>query len=155
MAQDVIQARTGANALSGNIPAGYTVITDATITTAASVTNNGSLVLAGGTLFISSTSTFTNNGGFDTTSANGNLQANTASGGTFLNGSGGNWTIEGTLTVGSNGSSPALTNSGFLGIAPGAELSPRQLEHLHQQLLGNGRLRHRWSQYLERRTTGS
>ena len=39
------------------------------------MTNNGSLVLAGGSLIISSTGTFTNDGGFDTTSANGNLVA--------------------------------------------------------------------------------
>ena len=128
VAEDVIQARTGTEVLTGTIPAGYTIVDNATVSTTTSVTNDGSLVLADGTLIISSTSTFTNSGGFDTTSANGTLDANTSSGGTFVNGSGGNWTIEGTLTVGSNGSAPALTNSGFLGIAPGAGLNPRQLQ---------------------------
>ena len=123
IAEDQIQARTGTDALSGNIPAGYTIVVNSGISTAASLTNNGSLVLAGGTLVISSTSTFTNDGGFDTTSANGALNASTTSGGTFINGTGANWTIEGNLSVGSNGSSPALTNSGFLGIAPGAAMS--------------------------------
>ena len=47
-AQDQIQARTGTNALTGNIPAGYTIIGNATVSTAASVTNNGAFQLAGG-----------------------------------------------------------------------------------------------------------
>ena len=123
VAEDVIQARSGTEVLTGTVPAGYTIVDNATVSTTTSVTNDGSLVLADGVLIISSTNTFTNSGSFDTTSANGTLDANTSSGGTFVNGSGGNWTIEGTLTVGSNGSAPALTNSGFLGIAPGAGLN--------------------------------
>ncbi|MFZ0251905.1 MAG: Ig-like domain repeat protein [Acidimicrobiales bacterium] len=123
VAQDEIQARSGINVLTGTIPTGYTLVVNATVSTNSAVTNDGSIVLAGGTLIISSTNTFTNDGGFDTTSANGTLDATTSTGGTFVNGSDGNWTIEGNLTVASNGSSPALTNSGFLGIAPGAELS--------------------------------
>ena len=120
----MVQARSGGSTLTGNIPAGYTINDDAQITTSGPLTNDGSLVLAGGTLILSSTGTFTNDGGFDTTSANGNLDATgSQTGATFANGSGGNWTIEGNLSVGSNGTVAALTNSGFLGIAPGAELA--------------------------------
>ena len=150
VAQDVIQARTGTNPLSGTIPTGYSIIADATLTTAASVTNNGSLDLAGGTLIISSAGTFTNDGGFDTTSANGTLDAAATTGGAFVNGSTGNWTIEGNLAVASNSTVPALTNSGFLGIAPGAVLDIDGSNTFIQFLFGDDRLRHRRGQHLER-----
>ncbi len=51
--------------MSGDIPAGYTIVVNSGISTAASLTNNGDVQLAGGILTVGSTTTFTNSGSFD------------------------------------------------------------------------------------------
>ena len=79
--QDQIQARTGTDAVSGNIPAGYTIVVNSGISTAASLTNNGDVQLAGGTLSVGSTTTFTNSGSFDVAASNGTINASTSTGG--------------------------------------------------------------------------
>ena len=120
--QDQIQARTGTDAVSGNIPAGYTIVVNSGISTAASLTNNGDVQLAGGTLSVGSTTTFTNSGSFDVAASNGTINASTSTGGAFTTTSSGSLTIEGSLTVGSNGSEPALTNDGTMTLSSAAQV---------------------------------
>ncbi len=120
--QDQIQARTGTDALSGNIPAGYTVVVNSGISTAASLTNNGAVQLAGGVLTVASGTTFTNSGSFDVASSNGTIDASTTTGGAFTTTSSGSFTIEGTLSVGSNGSEPVLSNDGTMTLGTAAAL---------------------------------
>ena len=110
--QDQIQARTGTEVLTGTIPTGYSLVDNATVSTTTSVTNNGELQLADGELIVGTGTTFTNSGSFDTTSANGILDGSTTTGSTFTTSSSGSFTVEGTLTIANNGSSPAVTNDG-------------------------------------------
>ena len=114
-AQDQIQARTGTNALTGNIPAGYTIIGNATVSTAASVTNDGAFQLAGGTLDVGGGTTFTNSGSFDVAASNGNIYASSSSmAGVVTTTSTGTFTVEGALTMGANGTLPTVTNDGTM-----------------------------------------
>ena len=112
-AQDQIQARTGTNALTGNIPAGYTIIGNATVSTAASVTNNGAFQLAGGTLIVGGGTTFTNSGSFDVNASNGNIYASSSSmAGEVTTTSSGTFTVEGALTMGATGPSRPSPTTG-------------------------------------------
>ena len=112
--QDQIQARTGTEVLTGNIPTGYTIVDNATVSTTASVTNIGELQLADGTLIVGSATTFTNSGIFRHHQCQRHLDASTTTGVAFTTPSSGSFTVEGTLTVASNGSAAALTNNGTL-----------------------------------------
>ena len=60
--------------------------------------------LADGMLIVGTATTFTNSGSFDVASSNGTLDGSTTTGSTFTTSSSGSFTIEGTLTIGSNGS---------------------------------------------------
>ena len=110
--QDNIQARSGTEVLAGTVPAGYTIVDNATVSTSTSVTNDGDVQLADGVLIVGNTTTFTNNGSFDVATNNGTLDGSTTTGSTFTSSSSGSFTIEGTLTVGSNGSDVAVVNDG-------------------------------------------
>ena len=78
--QDQIQAHGGTEVLTGTVPAGYSIVDNATVSTTSSVTNNGSFQLADGTLIVGNTTTFTNNGSFDVASDNGTLDGSTTTG---------------------------------------------------------------------------
>jgi len=110
--QDQIQAHGGTEVLTGTVPAGYSIVDNATVSTTTSVTNNGELQLADGELIVGTGTTFTNSGSFDTTSANGILDGSTTTGSTFTTSSSGSFTVEGTLTIGNNGSDVSLINDG-------------------------------------------
>ena len=114
VAQDVVQARSGTSALTGNIPAGYSIVANANVSTAASLTNDGAFQLAGGALIVGSGTTFTNSGSFDVAATNGDIYAGSASSGAFTTTSSGSFTVEGTLTLGSNGTIPVMTNDGTM-----------------------------------------
>ena len=136
--QDQIQAHGGTEVLTGTVPAGYSIVDNATVSTTTSVTNDGSVQLADGTLIVGNTTTFTNNGSFDVATNNGTLDGSTSTGSTFTSSSSGSFTIEGTLTIGSNGSDVAVVNNGSLTCLEhrGDELRRRQL---HDQRRGADR----------------
>ena len=122
--QDQIQVRTGTTALTGNVPVGYTIVANATISTAAAVTNNGEIQLAGGTLLVGSTTTLTNNGTFDVTAANATIDASSTSiAGALTTTSTGSFTLEGELTLSSNSSDLALTNDGTMTLSSAGTLN--------------------------------
>ena len=70
------------------------------------MTNNGEVQLAGGSLTVGSGTTFTNSGSFDVATSNGDIYASSTTGGAFTTTSSGSFTIEGSLTLGSNGTRP-------------------------------------------------
>ena len=64
------------------------------------------------TLIVGTRTTFTNNGSFDVATNNGTLDGSTTTGSTFTTSSSGSFTVEGTLTIGSNGSDVAGPTTG-------------------------------------------
>ena len=117
LSQDEIVLGSGTNQLTGNVPAGYTllVVSSASLEPTTSLTNNGAIILDYGSLLASTGTTLTNAGTFDVPA---NVNGSTVNIPTFHNGSTGTLDVEGTLTIG-NSFASSLTNDGTVGIAPG------------------------------------
>ncbi len=117
LSQDQIVLGSGTNQLTGDVPAGYTllVVSSASLEPTTSLTNNGAIILDYGGLFTGTGITLTNAGTFDVPA---NVSGSTMNIPTFHNGSTGTLDVEGTLTIG-NSFASSLTNDGNVGIAPG------------------------------------
>jgi len=121
-AEDQIALSSGVNTLSGNVPAGYTLIAlaGATIAPNVTLTNNGAIVLDSGQLLDNTTGApFTNAGTMDVPTNTSGSSLNVLS---FTNSPTGALDVEGTLTAGSTVNT-VITNDGTIGVAPGAVIN--------------------------------
>ena len=121
-AEDQVAFSSGVNTLSGNVPAGYTLIAlaGATIAPNVTLTNNGAIVLDSGQLLDNTTGApFTNAGTMDVPTNTSGSSLNVLS---FTNSPTGALSVEGTLTAGSTVNT-VITNDGTIGVAPGAVIN--------------------------------